>query len=858
MAQILELRVHGVSNTSPAEILCMEKSDTEDPHPTRVAGDDTTGFYRESARDPTAGLTTEAYSWGQLTSGARAAKDIERALWTVLLPFTLANIALPARTGIPADPVTERWSSRAGIAAWLIRLFCLSLTGTLVLAATGIGVDLIGWQCVDAACLRRIPGSWEFLSGGWWGAGARSLALGLLVPLAMLAVIGRLTWRTYQYEAELPAGPAGAPNTAPPVNPLQDPTFWCGEGQVRRAAVLHLCAGVSVAAAVPLAAVLHMDPPQGARAVLAWGTVALFALPAVITLIALGQPYLTRRAGKTPLGPWSVLIAVLTGAGLLGTMTLLLLPDGPAGVPMAQLRPPHGCLQDPTLPGCLQDRSLPGFDRLLASFGAAQALLLIAIGAVSRCGRRALALPAVALLAGGTAWCWRSDLLPLLPAAPQWLTTSVLAVATLGLAAAGLLLPRVEPDQHGDDGAAWHGLGPAVLATLGWLLGIAYSAGMIYWTTDWLNGGSAPAGFSAITAPQPIGWAGLVYVIALAAVIVTVLRGWALYKRLRKEELAALAPEGGELSAHERRRARDVAAYQGLHRLIGEHALTLSGHFVLTLALLALAGTAGVLSGSRPLAAHARGAAAADGWAGLAQGMADVGGVLLGWLPVLVAAVGLLLYRHDNVRRSIGVIWDVGTFWPRAAHPLAPPSYAERAVPQLQTRAAGLMALAADDPRRMDAVILSGHSQGAVLSAAAVLQMPAQWRRRTWLFSYGCQLERLYGRVFPAFFGPVRLRAVAESLCEDGGTVRWTNFWRRTDPLGWPVDAGARDVRMPDPQALHPSAGEVEDPPIRSHGDYPLDPAFLRERDRVVTLLSRPLPLPRPGSDQPRSVHHTG
>ena len=554
MAQILELRVHGVSNTSPAEILCMEKSDTEDPHPTRVAGDDTTGFYRESARDPTAGLTTEAYSWGQLTSGARAAKDIERALWTVLLPFTLANIALPARTGIPADPVTERWSSRAGIAAWLIRLFCLSLTGTLVLAATGIGVDLIGWQCVDAACLRRIPGSWEFLSGGWWGAGARSLALGLLVPLAMLAVIGRLTWRTYQYEAELPAGPAGAPNTAPPVNPLQDPTFWCGEGQVRRAAVLHLCAGVSVAAAVPLAAVLHMDPPQGARAVLAWGTVALFALPAVITLIALGQPYLTRRAGKTPLGPWSVLIAVLTGAGLLGTMTLLLLPDGPAGVPMAQLRPPHGCLQDPTLPGCLQDRSLPGFDRLLASFGAAQALLLIAIGAVSRCGRRALALPAVALLAGGAAWCWRSGLLPLLPAAPQWLTTSVLAVATLGLAAAGLLLPRVEADQHGDDGAAWHGLGPAVLAALGWLLGIAYSAGMIYWTTDWLNGGSAPAGFSAITAPQPIGWAGLVFVVALAAVIVTVLRGWALFKRLRQEELAALAPEGSELSAHERRR----------------------------------------------------------------------------------------------------------------------------------------------------------------------------------------------------------------------------------------------------------------------------------------------------------------
>ena len=43
-------------------------------------------------------------------------------------------------------------------------------------------------------------------------------------------------------------------------------------------------------------------------------------------------------------------------------------------------------------------------------------------------------------------------------------------------------------------------------------------------------------------------------------------------------------------------------------------------------------------------------------------------------------------WRGLDSRRHIGVVWDVGTFWPRAYHPLAPPSYTERAVPELQRR----------------------------------------------------------------------------------------------------------------------------------------------------------------------------
>ncbi len=331
--RILELRVHGVSNTPPAETLGLTpEPGGETPQPRLVAGGPVTGFYRSATASPLDPIAVEAYSWGQLTSGARTARDVERALWTLLLPFTLANVALHARPGIPADPTTERLASRSGITAWLIRLFCLSLTSTPVLALTGVGVDLIGWQCVDETCLSRIPGSWEFLANSWWQQGGRALAAGLTVPLALIVTLGLVAWRTYQYEAVMPADPTnppvsdaptpvdadlptGQPAQEPPPapepppgplrNPLEDPTFWCGEGQLRRAAVLHLCTGTVVAAAVPLGTVLVLDPPHGARALAAWTTVAVLVAVVVITLVAIGRPFLTRRDGATPLGRWA-------------------------------------------------------------------------------------------------------------------------------------------------------------------------------------------------------------------------------------------------------------------------------------------------------------------------------------------------------------------------------------------------------------------------------------------------------------------------------------------------------------------------------------------------------------------------
>src|SRR5688572_27765717 len=93
--ETVELRVHGVHGTSPAEMLGIDMGDVR-----QVAGDNLTGVYRsESGKLPFRELdglsvAVEAYSWGTLTSGVRGLLGwVQRALWVLLLPFALANLA---------------------------------------------------------------------------------------------------------------------------------------------------------------------------------------------------------------------------------------------------------------------------------------------------------------------------------------------------------------------------------------------------------------------------------------------------------------------------------------------------------------------------------------------------------------------------------------------------------------------------------------------------------------------------------------------------------------------------------------------------------------------------------------------
>jgi hypothetical protein len=104
----------------------------KDPEVRLCAGDDQTGFYRRCGDSDSAGLVTEAYSWGQLTAGNRAKKDIQRAGWALLLPFALVNVALWARPDVSDGRLGQ-------VTAYVLRLLAVSLTVTLVLAAAGVG-----------------------------------------------------------------------------------------------------------------------------------------------------------------------------------------------------------------------------------------------------------------------------------------------------------------------------------------------------------------------------------------------------------------------------------------------------------------------------------------------------------------------------------------------------------------------------------------------------------------------------------------------------------------------------------------------------------------------------------------------
>lgn len=226
---------------------------------------------------------------------------------------------------------------------------------------------------------------------------------------------------------------------------------------------------------------------------------------------------------------------------------------------------------------------------------------------------------------------------------------------------------------------------------------------------------------------------------------------------------------------------------------------------------------------------------------GAAETAQALGSWLIGFGFILFVTWGRRAYKDASARRTIGILWDVGTFWPRAAHPFAPPCYAERAVPDLTWRMATWTR--AGEGRRL---VISGHSQGSVLAAAAAWQLTPADRKRVALLTYGSPLERLYGRWFPAHFGQDALTQLHDEVdC-------WRNLYRPTDPIGGPVrlpgDCGPTVDReaLKDPLAYGRTPEHPLPAPILGHGDYQADPAFAKERELLLARLRPELPAQRP------------
>lgn len=171
-------------------------------------------------------------------------------------------------------------------------------------------------------------------------------------------------------------------------------------------------------------------------------------------------------------------------------------------------------------------------------------------------------------------------------------------------------------------------------------------------------------------------------------------------------------------------------------------------------------------------------------WAGSLIGL-GVGA--LAALALAVLRVVYLAVKWPETARQLGVLCDLALFWPREAHPMTPPCYALKIVPELVERATEH--LTEPDTR----VVLVGHSQGSLLATVAAARLmdslPESARERVGLVTAGSQLQWGYARAFPGVVPHAAQRDLAGAL-----NGRWRSLCRGTDPIGGAVGTWNRQV----------------------------------------------------------------
>jgi hypothetical protein len=778
-----ELRIHGVSGTPPDGML-------GHPHPKLVAGDEVAGFYRRwwpggrptgKDRDLEVRRHREAYSWGGLTSGAGS-----RALWLLLLPFMLLNVAFYMT---PRPPVQDRDSSGRSLrklSAAVQRLLALTLTGSLVLSVIGVAMDLVGWQCgrATAGCGDR-HGWLGFLTSGWLDAPHRQLAVTSLVPAAVVALLwylGRTTWLAHE-QTRVPER-----EQAPGSVLLEDRGTWNGSQSVGRLRAAHVAGSFSLIAVLALAPLARRSGLD--QALLVLHLVIIAAVVAAVAWFHIADRPAPSEATTAPSLRWVDRVPLAAAALYLATAVLVFV------VPVDPARPEVG--------------GLPWFTGAVLWTVLAQVILL-------------------AVLLGLTMAIATSTRQRFRPQAQQ----------------------AVSVDQGRDlvDRWALAGLGTPVLGMLGWLIASGFGAGLALRAAGFLGqpAASGQGGLpnTALVVPAPYFWAAGASLVLLAGTVVAalyLLLRWRaarneqlqevekVYERLGRPVKGALDAEADDrpVTSRERADAKRLRSIAGVwaQAALTDHAARVLGWLLAGAALLLLAGGAAYLWWGA-------------GWLPTRFSWLTTGGsyaIGLGALGLVM--VGRNAYRNPSLRRTVGILWDLGTFWPRATHPLAPPCYTERVMPDLLGRLEWLA------PRDTDLVVLSAHSQGSIIAAALVLQLDPTQQRRVRLLTYGSPLQRLYGRWFPAFFGPQALHRVGQVLSAhrpaaaepalDRSTWPWRNLFRPSDPIGGAVfylyeistiDHGDVDWQLMDP-AVNPPEGDRAWPRAYGHSDYFRDPAF--------------------------------
>ncbi len=270
----------------------------ESPACVQVAGDRSAGFYRAwYPGRPVSDATPrrEAYCWGKLNYQAAT-----RALWLLLLPFALLNVAhwaLPESAAPALRPV-----GRA-----VLRLIALTLTTAVVATSAFVLVDVVAWQAAGNDAL------WSWL--GWY----QRLALGPRMAIALavvLAIVGGLVALSAQTTREYERWDAGVGAEDDPSWPLSARVFWQGERPLVRQRYTHEIAASAV--------VIYVGAqPHGSHSALRYALlIASAVLGAVAAAVAAsGWTDRIRHAGEAADGADKVMRAAAAGCLLLATGT---------------------------------------------------------------------------------------------------------------------------------------------------------------------------------------------------------------------------------------------------------------------------------------------------------------------------------------------------------------------------------------------------------------------------------------------------------------------------------------------------------------------------------------------------------
>ncbi|WP_255947547.1 hypothetical protein [Streptomyces odontomachi] len=764
----LELLVHGVGGTTPEEML-------GDPRTVRVTGDETAAVFRreddvdaerrpgDSGGDRDTPIP-EAYVWSNLTSG-----NGSRALWLLLLPFMVINLAHWMR------PSVRRRGRTVQAYGLLVRFTGLTLTVVLVAAACEVALDLAAWQCAGTRACAQDHTWLHFLSpgifhGGWWTQPGRRLALAAVVPAALIALLWYLshrTWSTYESAPPLPQR-SETEEHVPTV--LGSPGFWYGRRLVARLRAAHTAAGLlTVAAAVGTSAARYDRAPGGPGTLDVLGRV----LDGLLVAGALLVVWVVGRRGRSERRLDHTLDRTLVRGLPLAALGLLVLTLVYAGW---------------SRPDWHSSGRLPG-DATFGGIALVQGLLVVALAVVAHAMHRGS-----------------------------------------------------PPGTH----AVLRGLGGPAVAMLACALGGVMTGGVAQRVADWVDGAGTPGAGGTIWGP-PVLLTWQASVLPPLLVVVAGLAGWLALRSMldTRRGLARVRADYAD-EPEDPARTHRIAATRARATLTDRAPLAVGIVSAVTLLLGAGALAGAWATGKVPSEAARTMHPLVDGAAQVSQAL---GSWLIGFGFILFVTWGRRAYKDVSARRTIGILWDVGTFWPRAAHPFAPPCYAERAVPDLTWRIA---TWTQDTGGRL---VISGHSQGSVLAASAAWQLRPALRGRVALLTYGSPLERLYGRWFPAHFGPDALSSLHREV------VCWRNLHRATDPIGGPV-------LLPGPPRPEVDAPPFKDPlgygrtglhplpaPILGHSEYQADPAFVVERGQLLDRLRPALPAQRPdahaGDDGP-------